>query len=402
MVNNIRIKENNNSLMNLSVFFFFIVALNSDFNKISILWWGSIALVISCFILSNKFKITARLNSFKLWAVIFIVICLFSGVYAIKSTIVFDVLKTMIIIMLLLFILDEKIKTMEDINKYMTLFIIATIVTLIYLLIFKDMSQFQLAQYGWGDTGNWNGNDIGIKAAVIILPTLYVCKEKKGIIYRIIPLAVIFLSGYVVIITGSRKSIVMLVLSICAFIIVRKPKRFVRNTVIIIGLIIIAYIAVLEVPYLYKAIGWRVEALTSIITGTGSVDSSTLLRQSYIDVGVNAFKESPFFGYGVGNFSVINASSTGHNTYSHNNFIEMLVGVGLFGFVAYYWIYVHLIVKFVNLIRKKKSNLLTNTLFAIFFIYFVLHYGLVTYTGLLQNFLILLLFKSIDISERNR
>lgn len=157
----------------------------------------------------------------------------------------------------------------------------------------------------------------------------------------------------------------------------------------------------MEVPSLYQNVGWRLEALTYSITGKGKADSSTLLREKYIKIGIESFKESPVVGYGVGTFSEINKVKTNHNTYSHNNFIEIAVGMGLIGFISYYWIYVYLIMEYLKLFIHKRTSFLDNVLFIVFILYFVTQVGLVTYESLIQCLLILFLYKAMEFNQNS-
>ena len=175
---------------------------------------------------------------------------------------------------------------------------------------------------------------------------------------------------------GSRKTIVFFVLGMCGVILLKKPKKMVRNLIIVVCIMAVSWNLVMEVPSLYKNVGWRLEALTASVTGRGKVDSSTLLREKYIKVGTKAFKKSPIIGYGVNTYREINKVETGHHTYSHNNFIEVAVGLGIIGLLAYYWIYLYLIARFIKLFIRKKVNFLMSILFVLCVLYLVTQVGL--------------------------
>jgi len=93
-----------------------------------------------------------------------------------------------------------------------------------------------------------------------------------------------------------------------------------------------------------------------LITGDGKVEASALYRESLIQYGIEWFKESPFFGYGLENFRVLNSIDYGNNVYAHNNFIEILVGLGLVGFLIYYFLYAYILIKLLPLVKKKSHN----------------------------------------------
>ena len=76
------------------------------------------------------------------------------------------------------------------------------------------------------------------------------------------------------------------------------------------------------------------ESINALLGQAGG-DSSTLSRVSFIETGWRLFKQKVFIGHGVDNFKYV----SGFWVYSHNNFIEILVGLGIVGFVLYYSIY---------------------------------------------------------------
>lgn len=103
----------------------------------------------------------------------------------------------------------------------------------------------------------------------------------------------------------------------------------------------------------------------------------------------------------VGTFSEINKAKTNHNTYSHNNFIEIAVGMGIIGFISYYWIYVYLILKYMKTFIQKRTSFLVSVLFILFILYFVTQVGLVTYDSLIQWLLILFLYKAMEFNQNS-
>ena len=67
-----------------------------------------------------------------------------------------------------------------------------------------------------------------------------------------------------------------------------------------------------------------------------------------IEQGLEAFRTHPFFGGGWYYFS----KYTGIHSYSHNNFIEILVTYGVFGFSLYYGMYYFLILKLIKIVKN--------------------------------------------------
>lgn len=394
------IKINKVVLLDIAFCIFFAIASNADWMSYTIIWWGSIALIFVMQLVVYGGKLNLNISKYKLWEALFLTTCIISIVYSINRNDSINEIKTLIILAIVMIYIESELKDYYSIEKIMMLYVIGIGITLFYVSLTQDMTKFQLAIIGEGDTGRWNGNDIGMNAAVVAVMILYLFPRAKNFCMKACYLIISAISLYLMYWMGSRKTIVFFVLGMCGVILLKKPKKMVRNLIIVVCIMAVSWNLVMEVPSLYKNVGWRLEALTASVTGRGKVDSSTLLREKYIKVGTKAFKKSPIIGYGVNTYREINKVETGHHTYSHNNFIEVAVGLGIIGLLAYYWIYLYLIARFIKLFIRKKVNFLMSILFVLCVLYLVTQVGLVTYESLVQWILLLLLFKAMDLNPQ--
>ena len=385
-------------VLNFAFFLFFLVATNCDWRASGIFWWGSVLVVIAAYVAENNGKFRFQLNGFSVWWIIFILVCTFSAAIAIKPGIVLSVLKTLIVLAVITFLMCSGIHSEADIKKYLSSMTLAISVNLLYVLLTKDLEQFQLAQHGWGNTGRWNGNELGMMAAIIVPFLLYFIFDEKK--WRLLNILVIPVACYIVYVTASRKAFMILILGVCGYIMLRKPKKLIRNLCIVTIFAALVLYAVIEVPVLYEAIGWRIEGMLALATGEGGVDSSAALRMRYINLGIEAFKSSPILGYGIDNYRILNGIATGHTTYSHNNFIEILVGIGFVGFIAYYWIYLVIVPKYIRILFSGCSSMLLNVLAIVFGLYLLMHVGVVAYYDFIQVFLVLVMYYMVTKFEK--
>ena len=391
----------NISLLDVTFCIFFAIATNADLMVNPILWWGSIALIIATQCMLNHGKLRFNLSKYKLWFLMFLMTCTLSIVYSINRAISINQLKTLIILALVMIYVESELNNLYSIEKMIMLYVIGVGTTLIYVLLTQDLNQFQLAIHGEASTGRWNGNEIGMNAAMALIMILYLFSRAKNLFLKMYYCIIVSVSLYLIYWMGSRKTIVFFILGVCGVILLKKPKKIIRNLLLVCCTIAVSWNLLMEVPSLYQNVGWRLEALTYSITGKGKADSSTLLREKYIKIGIESFKESPVVGYGVGTFSEINKAKTNHNTYSHNNFIEIAVGMGIIGFISYYWIYVYLILKYMKTFIHKRTSFLVSVLFILFILYFVTQVGLVTYDSLIQWLLILFLYKAMEFNQNS-
>lgn len=88
------------------------------------------------------------------------------------------------------------------------------------------------------------------------------------------------------------------------------------------------------------------ERLESYLSVSGN--SSDNLRAELIRYGLELFAENPLLGYGLNNYQLFHWSGL----YSHNNYIEVLVSLGIMGFLIYYSIFIN---STIALLKKRKN-----------------------------------------------
>lgn len=101
-------------------------------------------------------------------------------------------------------------------------------------------------------------------------------------------------------------------------------------------------------------------------------DTSTELREGYTNLAINIWLQSPLIGVGINNFAVLNTLSQG--SYSHNNYAELLAGVGIVGFLLYYY-------PLYRLVKKKCNNSIQRMLRIVVIVMLFLEVGGVTYSS---------------------
>lgn len=103
-------------------------------------------------------------------------------------------------------------------------------------------------------------------------------------------------------------------------------------------------------------IGFRLEGMFNGFFGNEEeMDGSTYTRIQLVDFGKEIFAQRPWLGYGVCNFRAVYLSyfPGRHALYAHNNYIELLVDLGIVGLVLYYIFYIYLIVRLFKIAKKQ-------------------------------------------------
>ena len=170
---------------------------------------------------------------------------------------------------------------------------------------------------------------------------------------------------FLVYIVLSRKNIVSAVISVA----------------VVVSVVVVLYNILISVDFLYELIGQRLQtAINGVLGIEGDIDNSTATRTGLIEIGIKWFNKKPWFGYGLSGFSVMHSTAfpgdfAGY--YAHNNFIEMLVDLGLVGFVLYYSLYVYIFIKGLKALKGKTKS--SKFFFALFIALIVSEYARITY-----------------------
>lgn len=215
-----------------------------------------------------------------------------------------------------------------------------------------------------------NSNTIALIAAYAFLISLYcylnISKRNNSI--------VLLWYAFIVLLSGSRKGVLAIFVGLIILIYLMYPKKRTRNIIIVTIGLFISYILIMYIPSLYHLVGYRIEAIINLILGTSYNEQSLVSRVSYIDLGWKLFLQKPWRGYGLDCFRHFPKA---YNTYSHNNYIEILVSGGLIAFLLYYVPYIILIIK--GFITRRKDKGIVNLIICIVIIILIMDYGLVSY-----------------------
>jgi len=205
-----------------------------------------------------------------------------------------------------------------------------------------------------GTVGNPNALSVVMIISIfvsIVYLTKY--KEKSNVFLYYYQYINIILALYLIIMTVSRKGIVFgfaLVL-LQVLVSMKDVKSFFRLIIIgVIGFFIFANFTNLDDLWaLYDKVIYRFTVLNEGLAHTDSHAGSTGIRLYLAEIGLELFKNNPLIGVGVNNFRTYSPGGL----YSHNNYVELLAGVGLIGTMAFYSIYIFI---FQKIVQVKKSD----------------------------------------------
>jgi O-antigen ligase len=213
----------------------------------------------------------------------------------------------------------------------------------------------------------------------------------------------------IVLLTGSKKALLILFLAVALmYFLTHKNKLTV--VLVIAAVVAVGYFLLLNVPALYSLIGNRIESmvngmisvlslenLTADNLKNTSLNNSDRTRFYMILRGLEWAKERPLLGYGMANYQDLFGTVASKNMYSHNNYIEILVGMGIVGLCLYYLMYVIIIAKDCKNARRSYHARVSLMLILLLL---VLEIGLVSYLELDSQMAISIAYCLINNSDK--
>lgn len=224
---------------------------------------------------------------------------------------------------------------------------------------------------------------------------------KKSKLIRVVALMAAVFVLYLILMTGSRKAIILLLLPVVIFPLLSKSKGK-KMLMIPVGAAVVALggYLIMIVPSLYDVLGSRVEDLLNIVSGETS-GGEDISRAVLIEYGIEWFLQKPLFGYGINNFRVLSNNTyffAGRNFFAHNNYVELLVDVGLVGFLIYYSCYYYF---WKRLKGHFSENNLNKWILILIIAHLFLDIAMVSYYSFSSNLILCLCFYAAAISREN-
>lgn len=315
------------------------------------------------------------------WRIIFFVFCIISLFWAdLGNAEIGDILTIICGLISSIFVsvwFSGKIGKQEDVVTLLKLFIFAFTVAFLYVILKTPTSELFSANKDF--YAGINRNALGIQLAWGCVFAYFMAKylgySKKYYIWALVFLLFSLL-------TGSRKVILVVALSIAGFkLIVDGNKKIIINVISVLALFFLAYYVLMRVDFFYASIGNRVEALIlSLFSDQGAdVDASIFIRTKFKHDAIELFKQMPILGHGISGFmtnQIVNHAF--FVAYSHCNYTELLANFGVVGFGIYYIPKIIFLIQLIR-IRLFEKNPIVSLGIIIAVIALILDYGYVSY-----------------------
>lgn len=332
------------------------------------------------FFMISMLDILARreltLKNYLLPMILFVMLEFFSCLWAVDSNISFAQLSTQIQLFILFMFSTSAFKELGEVKYLYISLYISGFVLLAYSLFVYGPSGYVTMITNGTRLGGLIANENGFGRVYALAGVgSFFCflNNKKKLLHGLSTM--LFLVN--VLASGSRGALVVLVFGIVLSSSVYYGFKNIWKF-ILIGLVVLLGVYYLLNMSQFAMINHRLSGLFG-----EHREESVLGRQNMILVGWELFKKHPFWGTGLSSFSVI----SGFGTYSHNNYIEVLVSLGIIGFLIYYIPFVTLIVRILQRYGIGKDK---NLLVLLMFLTIYLFYGFFTVQIYAKDFWMLL------------
>lgn len=377
----------------LSIFVAFLCVTNGELLNTNnvLIYYLPFLLCLGSYMLEILLERKMAVSPFIMWRIVLLCLFIISALYAINTSSSIVSIKRYLLQTIVVLLISKKcLDSQENIKHIIRICIAAIALNLVYVFSTMDIVSLEMGQRLGVSTVNeaWNANSIGLMASYAMVFSIYYFlffytnRDLKGKVFFV---ALLGFFGTAIILSGSRKAILIVVVSLLSYLMVSSKSHIIRNIIIALSVVAIIIYLLFNVPFLYDNIGYRFGSLFSMMQGTGG-DKSALVRQDMVEVGLRAFWNRPIFGYGINCFKDIYGSVSGLVVYAHNNYIELLVDVGIVGVAAYYGYLLYI------LVATKKRTKDAIFAFSLLLSILVTDYGIVSYyDGFIQYVLCILI-----------
>ncbi|MCM3630988.1 O-antigen ligase family protein [Paenibacillus glycanilyticus] len=188
--------------------------------------------------------------------------------------------------------------------------------------------------------GNPNTFAIALFIGMLLSMEGLMNKARKSLLIKGIYILLLLLFTYeIVFLTGSRKA--MLSVFMLGFLIFMrffiKVKFLQKVLILVVGAGVLTEMFILLKESVFFV---RLSRIFDMLQGKNVNDSSLTERSSMMSDALNLWKARPITGWGTDQFRYL----TDYQTYSHNNYLELLSDNGLLGLMLYYSIFIILLV----------------------------------------------------------
>ncbi|MBR5451682.1 MAG: O-antigen ligase family protein [Clostridia bacterium] len=344
-----------------------------SYNELNFISKGLAFVLMGLLAIYAMMKKSIKFDGLGVYLGLFTLVCLMSCLWAVDISAAFTGTTTMLQIFILVILLYNYIQKEEKLDFFITVMCIAATIFAVYTVLYIGVEEYfsgleEGERLGWGIN---NVNSIGMTTAsafTLNLWRVFYMKRRMNIIFASICLVVSLGSG-------SRTAIIGIVFGIIAlFTLKGKGTQRIKSVFQCIMILGILYL-ILQLPA-FDIFMERIDKMLLSLFGEGTADNSAETRFSMTEIGLQAFAQRPLTGVGIRNSNSI-TKEIGLSTYLHNNYVELLATVGIFGTVFYYLMFLTPLIKLFKSAWRQNHGAIVAVILILS--HLVFHFGTVSY-----------------------
>lgn len=344
-------------------------------------------IVLYCFMIFRKggHVVVTKSKRYIIWYSFVVLVCAVSRFWA-KTNVddyIYALIKdTYIPFVFVILSMEHYISISKDPKKLIDILIIAELVTVLRAVIYTPWGEmlhtFDSRLFASGLGQNYNDFTTQMTLIAIIISYLSFHFDKK---YK----KWFWLFMVLILISGSRKSIVIAIGGYCISYFLgcgQNIVKIIKRAIPLMVVIAIGICILLSNAFLYDLIGSKLVTMVQSL-GLSSSEIRSTIDASNIDHSMhgravlrelawNTFTEYPILGIGYYNFQYVNS----YGLYAHNNYLEILADLGVVGFITYYSMY---LVAIFECIKDNKRSLLFRFVLVFMILLLVMEYAQITF-----------------------
>lgn len=365
-------------------------------------YYGTLLLISTFYAIENKGKIKIWLSPYHVFMSLFILYTHITVIWAINKPDTFAMGRGLILNLLFSSILYFYYVKQNDIFQLLSAIKWAGYIIALYTIFFYGLNRLIMLSSSSvvrmeNDYANVNGIAMLIAYSCIVefFDFIYLKKRTLSVVMLIPSILVIAASQ-------SRKAYLTIVVGIIAIYFFRgiDEKNFLKSMAkIIVGTIsvVIILLIILRLP-IFSGVNERLYSLVDSFVGNRSAGSYIPVRERLISLGISVWKTHPILGIGMANAHIVAASKLNFDAYLHCNYVELLCGGGLIGFLLYYSMHIYLMYSLWRYRNIERKFIVIGTV--LLFVTLLTDYGQVSYYTKPECFYFAIQFINIEQLKR--
>lgn len=298
----------------------------------------------SILVINRSESLYPKLSYFKSYGT-FVMYCMLSLIWAEDWTQSMTFIPGMFRILIISFFLSARIVDKSGFETIFKLFVFSVLLKLCIV------GQMMYNSYGsdmiyerFGLIFGYNPNDIAVSCVCASSFLIYQIIEKQNKLRLIFIIVCLIIFVVTILLTQSRKGLLGLFLFPLLFFYFNRVS--VKKHALLLFVLTVLFLLLISSSYFYDISGGALDRLNGLFAEGSMKDGSTKMREDLISKAISIWYENPLCGIGLNNFALHSGVSKGY--YSHNNYTEILSGLGLIGFFLYYIPIISVLLKMFN------------------------------------------------------